>query len=185
MTGFYGDVVAKWLVDKHRNMELVEPFKFIDPAGLEWEAPQGAIINGASIPRGLWSFGPPYVGKYRRASVIHDHYSETQERSWQATHRVFYHMCRADGVKKIKAKLMYAAVYVGGPRWLVATQNMTFMSAGGIDNITKGQAISLLPTMKAEKFDEIQSWIEDEDPSLDSIEAELEKHVTLFSAGGS
>jgi hypothetical protein len=63
---FEGDVVARWLTDPAgdaRNMELVQPFAYVDPRGKRWEAPAGRIINGATIPRLLWTtIGSPYVG---------------------------------------------------------------------------------------------------------------------------
>jgi len=39
-------------------------------------------------------------------------------RGWRATHRVFYDALRALGVTASKAKLMYYAVYLGGPKWI-------------------------------------------------------------------
>ena len=55
-------------------MELLEDFWYEDPKGKRWNTPKGSTINGATIPKALWSIvGPPFVGKYRRASVIHDY----------------------------------------------------------------------------------------------------------------
>jgi hypothetical protein len=69
---FVGHVVPQWL-DDGRKMKLVEPFRYIDPTGLSWDAPIGAVVDGASIPQVAWSvIGGPFEGKYRNASVIHD-----------------------------------------------------------------------------------------------------------------
>ena len=50
--------------------------------------------------------------------MIHDYFCETHTETWQNIHMVFYNGMRARGVDTIKAKIMYAAVYNFGPRWL-------------------------------------------------------------------
>src|SRR5450830_1020841 len=71
---FVGSVITRWLDDTdHRKMELMAPFSYIDPQKLNWDAPKGWIVDGASIPQVAWSIiGGPYEGAYRNASVIHD-----------------------------------------------------------------------------------------------------------------
>lgn len=101
-----------------RLMQLLEPFGFVDPAGKTWQVPQGAKVDGASIPRVLWTLvGGPFEGKYRDASVVHDFYCDTRTEPWQAVHRVFFDGMLAAGVGMTRAKLMYSAVYLQGPRW--------------------------------------------------------------------
>ena len=117
---FVGEVVAKWLKHKgaDRNMQLLEDFAYIDPDGLEWKAPKGSKVNGASIPEVLWaSIGPPFVGDYRRASVVHDVACDARTQPHEAAHRMFYHAMRADGVGWVKANTMYQAVKRFGPTW--------------------------------------------------------------------
>ncbi len=87
---FQGEVVTSWLRDG-RQMELVKPFTFVDTKGNRWHVPQGAKVDGASIPRVLWTaVGAPYSGKYRRASVVHDYFCDTMLRPWRDVHRMFY-----------------------------------------------------------------------------------------------
>lgn len=108
--GFSGKVVAKWRHDG-RTMKLKKSLTFTDRAGRKWKAPAGTKINGASIPKLFWGLvGAPYSGKFRRASVIHDAYCQTRERSARKTHKMFYEAMRADGVKRWKARLFYKAV---------------------------------------------------------------------------
>ena len=117
---FHGDVVARWLrhVVDDRNMELLEDFACTDPSGKKWVAPRGSVVDGASIPAALWStIGPPFVGDYRRASVIHDVACEEKQETHQAVHLAFYYAMRADGVGWVKANMMYQAVKRFGPRW--------------------------------------------------------------------
>ncbi len=69
---FVGPLHAEFLPDG-REVRLLADFAYIDPRGRRWDAPAGAIVNGASIPRWAWRvIGGPWSGKYRCASVIHD-----------------------------------------------------------------------------------------------------------------
>jgi len=114
---YIGKIVWTPLPDG-RLMELIENFGFIDPLGLEWPVPSGTRVDGASIPQPLWSIvGSPFTGQYRDASVVHDYYCDTRIRHWAAVHRVFYDAMIVSGVGLARAKIMYAAVYFGGPRW--------------------------------------------------------------------
>lgn len=114
---FVGEVVARWAVDG-RNMILTESFEYIDPHGQRWDAPGGSVIDGASIPRIVWSaIGGPFEGMYRNASVIHDVACVRRNRHWEEVHLAFYTAMLASGVDCTKAKIMFAAVYHFGPRW--------------------------------------------------------------------
>lgn len=117
---FIGEVVTKWLQHSgdDRYMRLQEDFKFIDANDVEWLAPAGHEINGASIPEFVWStVGSPFVGDYRRASVIHDVECDLQRNPHRKVHRMFYDAMICDGVAKFKAKYMYKAVRLFGPKW--------------------------------------------------------------------
>jgi hypothetical protein len=117
MTGsFIGELVAKLLEDG-RNLQLAQPFGYVDSNGQQWDVPAGTKTDGASIPRAFWITHPPFTGKYRAAAVIHDHYCRTQSRSWRETHNVFYDAMLAGGVDDRTAKVMWGAVYRFGPRW--------------------------------------------------------------------
>lgn len=116
---FVGEVVARWS-ENGRDMTLVEPFAYVDPRRLRWDAPAGAVVNGASIPRAFWSLiGGPFEGRFRNASVVHDVACEARDREWPAVHRMFYEACRCGGVAAGTAKAMYYAVHHFGPRWRV------------------------------------------------------------------
>lgn len=114
---FIGDVEARWLKDG-RKMRLLKEVVFIDSKDREWKAPEGSVIDGASIPRELWSMmGSPFVGRYRRASVIHDVGCDERTQPHELVHYMFYEAMLCDGVAKSKAKLMYVAVRDLGPKW--------------------------------------------------------------------
>lgn len=116
---YEGRVVAEWLTDQAgRQMRLIESFSFVDTSGVKWTAPAFSIVDGASIPSIFWSnFGPPFVGKYRRASVIHDVYCERRDREHRKVHKMFYDAAITDGVDRSKARLMYLAIRAFGPKW--------------------------------------------------------------------
>lgn len=122
---YLGELILK-PDDDGRRMHLVEPYGFEDPAQKKWAVPARAVVDGASIPRPLWSIiGGPFTGKYRNASVIHDYYCDVRTEPWREVHRVFYNAMRASGVSEKRAKLMYGGVYFAGPRWGGSTVNNT------------------------------------------------------------
>jgi hypothetical protein len=114
---FVGRLITEWL-DDGRNMRLIERFSYKDPKRAIWDVPEGTVVNGASIPSLLWSFiGSPFGDKYRKASVIHDHYCETRTRDSEDVHRVFFDAMLDSGVGSSKAWVMYQAVRQFGPNW--------------------------------------------------------------------
>lgn len=141
---FRGNVQTEWLDPSgdHRRMKLLSDFAYVDPRGFEWHAPAGWIIDGASIPQVFWTLvGSPFDGAYRRASVIHDVACDRKSRPWKDVHRAFYFAMRAEGLDPVKAKLMYGAVYVGGPRWRTVTT--AFVAAASAPEVAAAMVRSL------------------------------------------
>ena len=116
---FLDKLVGSFVVEDPRpQFELGSDFRFNDPNGLLWMAPAGVKVDGASIPQPFWSvIGGPFEGAYINASVIHDHYCRTKQRTAHDTHRNFYYGMRASQVPDWKAKLMHWAVSTFGPSW--------------------------------------------------------------------
>ncbi len=111
------NVKAELLKDG-RSIKLLASYYFTDAKGVTWVAPKDAIVDGASIPRPLWSIsGPPLTGKYRDASIVHDVYCVSREAPYEDTHYMFWELMIASGVAKWKAHKMWFAVSIGGPRW--------------------------------------------------------------------
>ena len=181
---FQGKVVVEWLVEHgpDRKMQLQEPISFTDEDGTVWEVPKGWIVDGASIPGIFWTtIGPPFVGDYRRASVIHDYYCDAKTRPWKDVHRMFKSACVAGGVSEAKARAMYAAVYVGGPRWEVIRKRIT--GGGGLSpfSVTEVETVfSFSPTPDEAKFVAAADWIVDESLSLDELDKRLAEE-SVFS----
>ena len=116
--GFSGDPLTRW--NGARNMVLEEDFYYIDPKGKQWNAPKGSAINGATIPRALWTtIGSPFAGHYRRASIVHDVAVDEEieiklrDAQRKEADRMFYHACRHEGCSKRLAVLLYIGVSLG------------------------------------------------------------------------
>lgn len=116
--GFSGEPLTRW--DGIRNMVLEEDFFFIDSKGKRWEAPKGSCLNGATIPKALWTIiGAPYCGQYRRASVVHDVgvgelcNPEVSYKDRKKADRMFYEACLFDGCSKSFALVLYIGVRFG------------------------------------------------------------------------
>jgi Protein of unknown function (DUF1353) len=172
---FTGRVAVEWLTGQspERDMKLLEPFTFTDAAGKAWHVPAGTVVNGASIPKGFWTLvGSPYTGNYRRASVVHDHYCYTKDEKWQDVHRMFYHAMVSGGVDALEAKVLYAFVYAGGPRWdLVVTTNL--------EGTEERLVVPLSATISDQAQREINAWIQSTNPSLEDIDKRLDANVIV------
>ncbi len=100
--------------------------EFVNAEGKVWIAPAGILTDGASIPMMFVAFiGNPRSKEFLNAATVHDSYCAESNKDtpyyhtarWQDVHRMFYDALRVSGTPAIKAKIMYAAVYLGGPRW--------------------------------------------------------------------
>jgi hypothetical protein len=113
------------LLDDGRGAKLLAPLSYARPDGSEWPVPAGAWLDGASIPRIFWTLiGGPFEGRYRNASIVHDHYCITRSRPWRDVHRMLYEAMRCGGTSPAKAKIIYYAVYRFGPRWSGAEESL-------------------------------------------------------------
>ena len=113
---FSGNPKTEWLADKgdDRDMRVIEAFWYLDPGGRRWDVPAGTIINGASIPRTLWSsIGSPYTGDYRRAALVHDAAVGREGVLRPQADTMFYFACLCGGCSVLQAKLLYAGVRLG------------------------------------------------------------------------
>lgn len=160
---FEGQVVAKWR-DDGRTMELIKDFAYIAPQGKLWRAHRGSIVDGASIPQALWSMiGGPFEGKYRNASVVHDVACDEMTQPWTEVHLMFYNACRCGGVNERTAKIMYAGVYLWGPRW-------EYLATAAPDQTKRPRPIRKQPPAPSEEnVRKLQQYIQQTNPSLEDI----------------
>lgn len=114
---FSGNPKTEWLTHPtipDRDMKLLEDFWYIDPDGRRWLAPIGSIINGASIPRPLWTIvGSPYTDDYRNASVVHDIACDDANVNRKEADKMFYYACLAGGCSEDQAEQLYLGVRIG------------------------------------------------------------------------
>ncbi|WP_319531933.1 DUF1353 domain-containing protein [uncultured Cohaesibacter sp.] len=106
--------------------KLLTPLRFRDSRGTLWTAPLATLTDGASIPEIFVPLiGEPRSLEFLAAAALHDAYCGTgneqltqfRSRPWEETHRMLYDSLVSSGVPETKAKVMFAAVYLGGPRW--------------------------------------------------------------------
>ncbi|WAC07386.1 MAG: DUF1353 domain-containing protein [Thermodesulfobacteriota bacterium] len=179
---FSGNPKTEWLVDKKgadRDMALIEEFWYLDPEGKKWIVPKGSVINGASIPRPLWStVGSPYTDDYRRASIIHDVACNDPYVKRKDADVMFYNACLAGGCSFVQAKLLYAGVRIGA--WSSASLNS--------DSFTKEKMLFRVPFKPSSdeqflqsKFQEIANELTTlkEEASIAELDAVINKHVKL------
>jgi hypothetical protein len=146
-------------------MTLLSELRYIDPDGVVWIAPTGSVVDGASIPRVLWSFmGGPFDGRYRNASVLHDVAYDQKTRPWQEADRMFYNAMRCSGVSPTEAKTMYYALYRHGRHW-------KYLRGVAIASAPDEQTVPRALPVSEEEIEETRSWIENANPSLTQIEA--------------
>lgn len=157
---FEGAVQTEWLEDG-RNMRILSDFAFIDATGKRWPCPKDWKVDGASIPRPLWSIvGGPFEGNYRKASVIHDYACDTRTEKYRDVHRAFYNACRCAGVNETHAKLLYYGVLTGGPQW---------RDPGSPDLGPSGGA-AYVPELTEDNLRAMEEFFEKDNPSLEEIE---------------
>lgn len=185
MAGRFEGEFLVTLLDDGRNIRLESDLFYVDPNDVRWGVPKGAVVDGASIPRGFWStVGGPLEGKYRNASIIHDWFCDKRTRTWQATHRVFYDAMRTSGVSGARAKLLYYAVWWGGPRWEERVSLNTNLPAGNdfsFKRVTPPVPVTEIVALPSPGADatlaerktaakQVRAMIKAQDLSLDDIE---------------
>ena len=166
---FDGDPVTKWNPDG-RTMTLLTELRYTDPQGFVWIAPIGSVVDGASIPRYLWSImGGPFEGKYRNASVLHDVAYGQHNRPWQDCDRMFYYAMRCSGVSVVEAKSMFYALYKFGHHWKFPIKRAKPVKFEG-QLVARAEQIPRAIPVNPQQINEARDWIRSADPSLDQIE---------------
>src|SRR3989441_10729453 len=166
---YSGYVEARWENDG-RTMTLLSELRYTDPQGVAWIAPAGSVVDGASIPRSLWSImGGPFEGKYRNASVLHDVAYEQRNRPWEDCDRMFYNAMRCGGVSAVEAKTMYYALYKFGRHWRFPVKRAKPVKVGGA-MVARAEEIPRALPVDQNQIAEARNWIRDTEPSLDQIE---------------
>lgn len=178
--GFSGEPLTRW--KNSREMILEEDFYYIDPESRKWNAPKGSHLNGATIPMALWNtIGSPYVGKYRRASVVHDvgvgelGNPDVSEEQRKKADRMFYHACRYDGCSKHFAGMLYTGVRLG--TWISGLSPKKSSTFGGdIEEIRDVAESDHIRDKFQQIIAESQTAMKSED--LDLLDEIIEKNLS-------
>jgi Protein of unknown function (DUF1353) len=158
---YSGYVEARWENDG-RNMTLLSELRYRDPDGVVWIAPAGSVVDGASIPRSLWSLmGGPFEGKYRNASVLHDVSYDQHTKPWQECDRMFYNAMRCSGVSAVEAGTMYYALRKFGRHWKAPKAAPVKV---GEDIVARAEPVN------QGDINATRDWIRSSEPNLQQIE---------------
>jgi hypothetical protein len=182
--GYYsGTIDTRWDQDG-RTMTLLNELRYTDPKGVIWIAPAGSVIDGASIPRALWSFmGGPFEGKYRNASVLHDVAYGMQNKPPAEVDRMFYNAMRCSGVSAAEAKTMYYALLRFGRHWKFSVKKAKPVLPDSARPLLNEQG-PRSTTVDPNEVGAIQQWIRQNDPSLDQIESRVDAKRRYLSSRG-
>jgi hypothetical protein len=151
-------------------MTLLSELRYTDPQGLVWIAPAGSTVDGASIPRSLWSvMGGPFEGKYRNASVLHDVSYDQHYRPWADCDRMFYNAMRCSGVGAVEAKTMYYSLYKFGRHWKFSIKKAKPLKKKELAAVEAAEAPRAIP-VDANDINQTRDWIRSSEPSLEEIE---------------
>jgi hypothetical protein len=178
--GYYsGEIVTRWNADG-RRMTLLEELRYTDPNGIVWIAPAGSVVDGASIPRSLWSLmGGPFEGKYRNASVLHDVSYGQRNRPPQDCDRMFYNAMRCSGVSAVEAKTMYYALLRFGWHWKFGIKRAKPVKVDRkLVARATAESTDASPAPSATDIEDVRAWIRQTEPSISQIEqhAAAESH---------
>lgn len=141
--------------------------EFVDGAARTWRVPAQTLTDGASIPRIFVPIvGAPMSPEFIKAAALHDAYCESgneaspvyHSRMWQETHRMFYDTLIVGGTPGLKAKVMFAAVWLCGPRW--------YGRSGRVDTTMERR---LLTALRLAAMRDMRDDINRSDPSPDAV----------------
>ena len=154
--------------------------------------------------------GRPWEGKYREACVMHDYHCTIRSVDWQSVHRMFYRAMRVSGVSERRATLVYAGVYFAGPRWetvarpsqpairtqaapgdilyalcrdpvtLAVSEAIECDGTSAFNWITSAHHSSDGNAEITLGLDKISDMVEEDAPSLQSLEAAIDYSVSLI-----
>ena len=141
---------------------------FVDANKKIWIAPPRTLTDGATIPRGLVPLiGDRQAREYVLAAALHDAYcgignddlDTYHTERWDDVHRMFYEALLVGGTPPHKAKIMFAAVYLGGPRWDDPERSLDHVSEEAL----------------LREMEWCLIWIERAEPSVEQIEAWMKR----------
>jgi hypothetical protein len=167
--GYYsGFPETRWDPDG-RSMTLLNEMRYTDPKGNVWIAPAGSHVDGASIPKSLWSImGGPFEGKYRNASVLHDVAYDQHDRPWQECDLMFYNAMRCSGVSAVEAGTMYYALYKFGRHWQYTVKKAKPVKSD--ERVAENERFPRAIPVNASEVNATRTWIQSDAPTVEQIQ---------------
>lgn len=168
--GYYsGFPETRWDPDG-RSMTLLNELRYTDPKGNIWIAPAGSKVDGASIPKSLWSImGGPFEGRYRNASVLHDVAYDQRDRPWQECDLMFYSAMRCSGVSTVEAGTIYYALYKFGRHWPYTVKKAEPVKGAG-KKMAHQETFPRAVPVNATQLAAARDWIRSAEPSPEQIQ---------------
>lgn len=169
----------------YKFFPTAEPLNFVDAQGANWVAPSRTLTDGASIPKIFVKIvGDPTSPEFINAAAVHDAYcgigneggAMFHRAKWEDVHVMFYDGLIVGGTSEIRAKIMFAAVWLGGPRWqdpagaVVSTQGQT--DARGVPYFNPLDRVPV--SRKQEAMRKAKRYIESSRPPLPRLITFLE-----------
>ena len=173
--GYYsGYPETRWDPDG-RSMTLLNELRYTDPNGIVWIAPAGSHVDGASIPRSLWTLmGGPFEGKYRNASVLHDVAYEQKKWPPKDCDRMFYNAMRCSGVSAVEAGTMYYSLLRFGHHWKFPIKRAKKVKSSELAEqeaaVEQEEQYPRALPVDSNDINAARDWIRGNDPSLQQIE---------------
>ncbi len=148
---------------------------FVDAQGTKWIAPKGTWTDGASVPRlALWISDGRFQEEFLKAAIVHDAYCQEFNKTrckdqyhklpWRQVHRMFFEACIAGKTDPLKAKLMFAGVWWGGPKWDDPASDLS----------------AVPDDMLSVSYHGCEQWIKTHNPSLDQIESWMTERTPVI-----
>lgn len=174
-------------------MELTtDSLTFVDSRGVKWVAPAGTWTDGATVPRvALWITDGRFQKEFLKAAIVHDAYCQDfnktrcpqqfKKRPWREVHRMFFEACVAGKTPLTKAKMMFAAVWWGGPRWDDPSASLKFVPDRVLTAGYQGCKKFIEetdPTLEA-----IEDWLDSREPTVREISELQLKYFNALNIG--
>ena len=115
-------------VPEKRKYLLLDDYK-ITIGGIDTCVPALFEFDGASIPRYGWQVTyTPFHPVVMLPALVHDWHFYNHQVDLQTANDIFYNLLLKTGANKIKARIMYRAVQIGGPsRWKTGKKERQYL----------------------------------------------------------
>lgn len=176
---FEGKVVLKPVGDDPfvPSFRLQETLLFRQGGGMEWISPEGAIVDGRSVPTLFVQLtGQPFESSFRKSAVTYDHAVKRKHREWELVLRMFYDALRTEGVEEAEAKSMYLVLSGSGTRWVLRDEKNCFGRCHA-----DARELEWRPRVDDERLLSLVPWVQAENPDLDQIDQRA--RATIIEAG--